>query len=77
MLKAHHSELFALSASTNEVWSIDLVDDPVLLYPDLAALVERLIARYESGIYGGVARRRPFSDSDLQARLEGPPRGTV
>lgn len=77
ILKAHHSELFALSASTNEVWSTEWVDGPRLLYPNLTVLVERLIARWESGIYGVLSGDGLSEDSDLQARLEGPPKSTI
>jgi hypothetical protein len=72
-LKAHHSELFALSATTNEVWSTEWVDGPMLLYPNLSALVKRLMVRWESGIFrtgsinvADLTEVRP-SDADLAA----------
>ena len=37
---------------------VDFVDEPVLLYPTLADLLERVIWRYESGIYSVGSDRR-------------------
>lgn len=76
--RAQHGELFALSATGRGVWSVDWIDEPVHLYPDLASLATRLAARLEAGIYsaggtGGALRE----DFDLRLRLEGPARGTI
>jgi hypothetical protein len=77
VLRAHHAVVFALSGLTNEVWGVDFVDEPVLLYPTLADLLERLTWRYESGIYAVGSDRRLMGDHDRRRQLEGPARGTI
>ena len=77
VLRAHHAEVFALSGLTNEVWGVDFVDEPVLLYPTLADLLERVISRYESGIYSVGSDMRLMADRVRRRLLEGAARGTI